>query len=100
MSPHEGLMNEEDYLSSLETGRLKNGLPWPVPLSFAPTGKRNTQVVESLSVGDEVVLADVDDMPVAILNVEDIFTYDKGHRALHVFVSTVINHLGIVSILM
>lgn len=95
MSPHEGLMNEEDYLSSLETGRLKNGLPWPVPLSFAPTGKRNTQVVESLSVGDEVVLADVDDMPVAILNVEDIFTYDKGHRAQHVFGTTDRDHPGV-----
>src|SRR5690625_1812809 len=56
MSPHEGLMVEEEYLSSLETGRLTNGLPWPVPLSFAPTGKRNEEVVANLSVGDEVAL--------------------------------------------
>src|SRR5690625_4855389 len=95
MSPHEGLMNEEDYLSSLETGRLKNGLAWPVPLSFAPTGERNTQVIETLSVGDEVVLADIDDMPIAILNVEDIFTYDRDHRAHHVFGTTDRNHPGV-----
>lgn len=95
MSPHEGLMNEEDYLSSLETGRLKNGLPWPVPLSFAPTGDRNTQVINSLSTGDEVVLADVDNMPIAILNVEDIFTYDRNHRAHHVFGTTDRTHPGV-----
>src|SRR5699024_2810894 len=88
MSPHEGLMNEDDYLSSLETGRLTNGLPWPVPLSFAPTGTRNEQVVQSLSVGDEVVLANEDDVPVALLHVEDIFQYDRDHRAQHVFGTT------------
>src|SRR5690625_7234470 len=60
MSPHEGLMVEEEYLSSLETGRLTNGLPWPVPLSFAPTGTRNEEVVANLSVGEEVALIDSD----------------------------------------
>lgn len=95
MSPNEGLMNEEDYLSSLEKGRLANGLPWPVPLSFAPTGDRNTEVVKSLSVGDEVLLADVNDVPVAILEIEDIFTYDRDHRATHVFGTTDRTHPGV-----
>lgn len=95
MSPHEGLMVEEEYLSSLETGRLTNGLPWPVPLSFAPTGERNTQVVQSLSIGDEVVLANEDDVPVALLHVEDIFSYDRDHRAQHVFGTTDRTHPGV-----
>src|SRR5690625_6024663 len=80
---------------SLETGLLKNGLPCPVPLSFAPTGKRNTQVIESLSIGDEIVLADVDDMHVAILNVEDILNYDKGHRHQHELCTTDRDHSGV-----
>src|SRR5699024_6462358 len=58
LSPNEGFMNEADYKSVLTDGRLKNGLIWPVPLSFAPTGDRNKQVIQSLSVGDEVTLTD------------------------------------------
>lgn len=98
MSPHEGLMNEEDYLSSLEKGRLANGLIWPVPLSFAPMGTRNTEVVESLSVGDEVVLVNgqgEDQIFVAILELNDIFAYDKDHRAEHVFGTTDRDHPGV-----
>src|SRR5690625_3712548 len=94
MSPHEGLMVEEEYLSSLETGRLTNGLPWPVPLSFAPTGKRNEEVVANLSVGDEVALIDSDGMVVALLAVEDLFKYDRDHRAQHVFGTTDRTHPG------
>src|SRR5699024_12329528 len=51
LSPNEGFMNEEDYKSVLHNGRLKNNVIWPVPLSFAPTGERNKQVIESLSIG-------------------------------------------------
>ena len=46
LSPNEGFMNEADYKSVLQTGRLANGLVWPVPLSFAPTGDRNKEVVD------------------------------------------------------
>ncbi|WNK18781.1 sulfate adenylyltransferase [Halomonas piscis] len=95
MSPNEGLMVEEDYLSTLETGRLKNGLVWPIPLSFAPTGKHNTEVVNSLSKGDDVVLIDVNQEPVAILNAEDIFSYDRDYRAQHVFGTTDRKHPGV-----
>lgn len=95
MSPNEGLMVEEDYLASLETGRLKNGLIWPIPLSFAPTGKHNTKVVQSLQKGDDVVLVDENQQPIAILNAEDIFSYDRDHRAHHVFGTTDRKHPGV-----
>ncbi len=95
LSPNEGFMNEEDYKSVLHNGRLKNNVIWPVPLSFAPTGERNKQVIESLSIGDDVVLADENKEPVAILNVEDIFTYNKEERASHLFGTTDRNHPGV-----
>ncbi|WP_217868660.1 hypothetical protein [Arenibacter amylolyticus] len=41
LSPNEGFMDEANYMSVLSKGRLTNGLIWPVPLSFAPTGERN-----------------------------------------------------------
>ena len=95
LSPNEGFMNEVDYKSVLTKGRLENGLVWPVPLSFAPTGKRNEKVVQSLSVGDEVALVNENNEPVAIMNLEDIFDYDKEYRASHLFGTTDRNHPGV-----
>src|SRR5690625_1043517 len=95
MSPNEGFMNEDDYDSVLSNGRLKNGVVWPVPLSFAPTGERNKEVVASLSIGDEVTLANESKDPVAILTLEDIFTYDKEKRASHLFGTTDRDHPGV-----
>src|SRR5262245_36370809 len=50
LSPNKGFMNQTDYESVLATGRLSNGLVWPVPLSFAPVGERNKEVIKTLSV--------------------------------------------------
>lgn len=98
LSPNEGFMNEVDYKSVLTKGRLANGLVWPVPLSFAPTGKRNEQIVKSLSVGEEVALVNEENQPVAILQLNDIFSYDKEYRASHLFGTTDRNHPGVDSI--
>src|SRR5690625_4180471 len=59
LSPNTGFMNEENYKSVLNTGRLADGTVWPVPLSFAPIGDRNAEVIRQLSVGDEVALTNV-----------------------------------------
>lgn len=95
LSPNEGFMNEADYKSVLREGRLENGLVWPVPLSFAPAGKRNQQVVASLSPGDEVSIVNGNREPVAILEVEDIFDYSKKERAFSLFGTTDRNHPGV-----
>ncbi|MDC1541890.1 sulfate adenylyltransferase [Candidatus Pseudothioglobus singularis] len=98
LSPNEGFMDEEDYISVLEKGRLKDGTVWPVPLSFAPIGDRNKQVIQTLSVGDEVALVDESKEPVAILKLTDIFDYDREFRAKHLFGTTDRNHPGVDSI--
>lgn len=98
LSPNEGFMLEEDYKSVLKEGRLASGLVWPVPLSFAPIGDRNEEVVQSLSVGDKVSLIDEHHEAVAILEVEDIFSYDKEERAVHLFGTKDRNHPGVDSI--
>lgn len=98
LSPNEGFMVEEEYKSVLTDGRLKNGLVWPVPLSFAPIGERNQQIIKGLSVGDEVALVDDTREPVAILKLDDIFQYDRKFRAQHLFGTTDRNHPGVDSI--
>ena len=98
LSPNRGFMNEQDYLSVLEQGRLCDGTVWPVPLSFAPTGTMNQEVIAGLSNGDQVALVDDANEPVAILEIEDIFAYDREHRAEHLFGTTDRKHPGVDSI--
>jgi len=98
MSPNKGYMKEADYESVLKKGRMANGVIWPVPLSFAPSGERNEQVVRSLSVGDDVALVDDQKEPIAIMTAEDIFEYDKDERAEYVFGTKDRNHPGVDSI--
>lgn len=95
LSPIEGFMGEADYKSVLSSGRLANGLVWPVPLSFAPIGATNSRVAQSLTVGDEVALVDEKKNPVAILKIEDKFNYDKKERAFHLFGTTDRQHPGV-----
>lgn len=98
LSPNKGFMNEKDYLSVLADGRLSDGTVWPVPLSFAPIGRRNQETITQLKIGDQIVLTDYQDEPIAILDIEDIFAYDKAHRAQHLFGTTDRNHPGVDSI--
>ncbi len=98
LSPNNGFMGEADYLAVLDKGRLADGTVWPVPLSFAPIGNVNSAIIEGLSVGDEVCLADDQNEPVAILKIEDIFEYDRQHRAQSLFGTTDRDHPGVDSI--
>lgn len=98
LSPIRGFMTQADYTSVLTGGRLANGTIWPVPLSFAPTGNRNAEIIAGLSVGDEIALTDEHNDPVAILSVEDLFDYDKDERARNLFGTTDRSHPGVDSI--
>ena len=98
LSPNDGFMNEADYNAVLESGRLANGVVWPIPLSFAPIGDTNKKIIESLSVGDEIVLANEKKEAIAILKLNDIFEYDKNKRASHLFGTTDRSHPGVDSI--
>lgn len=98
LSPIKGFMNEKDYLSVLSDGRLSDGTVWPVPLSFAPIGNKNKDVINGLKVGDDIAITDYNNEPVAILSIEDIFAYDKDHRAKNLFGTTDQTHPGVRSV--
>src|SRR5690606_15643959 len=98
LSPNTGFMNQADYTSVLKSGRLADGTIWPVPLSFAPVGKTNSEIIKGLSVGDEVALTDYRNEPMAILKIEDLFDYDKNGRAQQLFGTTDRDHPGVDSI--
>jgi len=86
LSPLAGFMGREDYEAVLETMRLAGGLPWalPVCLSVAQAPHR-----------DRVALADAAGKAYAVLEVEEVFEYDKEREAQQSFRTTDAAHPGV-----
>src|SRR5660398_176578 len=84
-SPITGFLPRVENESVLEEGRLTDGTPWPIPLSMAPTGRRNREVLAGLAGGEEIALVNQRGETVALLEVEDIYEYDREHRAERLF---------------
>jgi sulfate adenylyltransferase len=86
LSPLEGFMGGEDYESVLETMRLASGLSWALPVCLA---------VDEAPAGDRVALADAAGKPYAVLEVEQVFEYDKQREAEQSFRTTDDAHPGV-----
>jgi sulfate adenylyltransferase len=76
LSPLEGFMGREDYESVLETMRLANGLPWSLPVGLS---------VDAAPKGDRVALVDGNGTAYAVLEVGDVYDYDKEREAQQSF---------------
>ena len=90
LSPLEGFMGREEYERVLEDMRLKNGLPWALPVCLA---------VDDAPRGDRVALTDESGRPVAVLDVEEVFDYDKQLEAERCFRTTDEAHPGVARLL-
>ncbi len=86
LSPLEGFMGREDYERVVEEMRLGGGLPWALPVCLAVDGAPS---------GDRVALTDEAGRPVAVLDVEDVFEYDKQREAEQCFRTTEDAHPGV-----
>lgn len=82
-SPLEGFMGQRDYDSVVNSERLANGLPWTIPITLAVTEDQ----AKKLMFSEEVALADTDGI-VAILEIEDVFPYDREREAQRVLATT------------
>jgi sulfate adenylyltransferase len=70
-SPLEGFMGENDYLNVLEHMRLESDLPWTIPiLLLAPRD-------HDFGSGDEILLVDESDHPVALMDYEGNFEISR-----------------------
>jgi len=92
-SPLEGFMDEETFSWVVEKNMLPNGLPWTVPIFFAP--RDGGEIRE----GDEVALLDWDSSPFAILDVSQKFRYSKTQVASSVYGTTDPKHPNVNDIL-
>jgi sulfate adenylyltransferase len=86
LSPLPGFMGREDYERVVEEMRLANDLPWALPVCLA---------VEAPPSGDRIALADEEGRPLAVLDVEEVYEYDKEREAAQCFRTTDEAHPGV-----
>ncbi len=86
LSPLEGFMHRADYESVLDGMHLSNGLAWSLPVGLA---------VDAAPQSERVALADESGRPVAVLEVEEVYPYDKEREAQAAFRTTDAAHPGV-----
>ena len=86
LSPLTGFMGREDYERVVDEMRLASGLPWALPVCLA---------VAEAPKGDRVALADESGEPLAVLDVEEVYSYDKEREADRCFRTTEDAHPGV-----
>jgi sulfate adenylyltransferase len=89
-SPLEGFMIQEDFLNVLKEGRLSNSIPWTMPI-ILDTEKEIAKQMKELRV---VALCSRGEK-FGIMNVEEIYGYEKENVANAVYGTTDVNHPGV-----
>jgi sulfate adenylyltransferase len=85
LSPLEGFMGFADYEGVVESMHLENGLPWALPVCLA---------VDAAPSGDTVALVGDGELR-AVLEVGQVYEYDKEREAERCFRTTDENHPGV-----
>jgi len=86
LSPLEGFMGRDDYERVVDEMRLTNGLPWSLPVCLAAAAAPQ---------GDRVALADGSGRLLAVLDVHDVYPYDKEREAERCFGTGDSEHPGV-----
>jgi sulfate adenylyltransferase len=86
LSPLTGFLGRDDYERVLDDMHLTGGLPWALPVCLA---------VSDPPRGDRVALADESGRTFAVLEVEEVFEYDKEREAERCFRTTDADHPGV-----
>lgn len=89
-SPLEGFMGRADYARVLNDKRLANGLPWTLPITLAVS----EEVARTLKKTSRAALADSSGARLAVLQIQDVFPYDREAESLAVFLTANADHPG------
>ncbi|MDG6905430.1 MAG: sulfate adenylyltransferase [Nitrososphaerota archaeon] len=90
LSPLSSFMNQEDYLSVLNSMRLANGIPWTIPLILRAPENFAARGSEEITLVDETN-AD----PLGILEFEDSYRIENKEFAAKVYGTTDVAHPGV-----
>jgi sulfate adenylyltransferase len=86
LSPLEGFMSRHDYERVVDEMRLAGGVPWALPVCLA---------VDREPSGDSVALTDAAGTPLACLELDEVYEYDREREAERCFRTTDEAHPGV-----
>jgi sulfate adenylyltransferase len=89
-SPLEGFMGQDDFESVVKSGHLKNGLAWTIPIIWDVNEKTAAEIKDSR----ETILKNNGDH-FAILNVEEVYSFDKIGMSKAVYQTNDVRHPGV-----
>jgi sulfate adenylyltransferase len=90
-SPLNGFMNSADYLGVVRSMHLASGLPWSIPVTLAV----DSDEAKSLKEGSEIALLNGEGSPVAVMQLQEKFGYDKALEAGSVYRTEEDKHPGV-----
>ncbi len=90
-SPLEGFLNQQDFESVVSKGRLANGIAWTMPTVLDVDDDTGKKMKEA---GD-VLLKNPEGTGIAILHVEDVYSYDKQATVNGVYGTNDESHPGV-----
>ena len=90
-SPLNGFMEKDDYESVVVDMRLKNGLPWSIPVTLSVS----EEVADSIKEGSWVRLDSTSGEFTGVLELTQKFHYNKAHEATKVYSTNEIKHPGV-----
>ena len=88
-SPLKGFLNEEDFTSVVKRGRLSNDLPWTIPIVL----DANEELAKKVKDSSQVALRN-DGQIFGVMQVEDLYKFDKTESAKSVFQTDDPSHPG------
>jgi ATP sulfurylase/adenylyl-sulfate kinase len=91
LSPLTGFMRKADYDTVVASMRLSDGLVWALPVTKAVSASE----AASITLGQEIALDAPDGSLMGIMQVTDIYSYDKAREAQLCFGTTETAHPGV-----
>ena len=90
-SPLEGFLCYNDLENVINEKRLENDTPWTIPILLDFNG-------DNIKEGDTVLLSNKENGVKALINIEEIYTYDKKTLAKKIYSTTDEEHPGVANV--
>lgn len=90
-SPLEGFMTENNFQYVLDTMYLENNVAWPLPITLDASEKE----IKDLKPDDNLILSNIAGSPIALMNIQDIYSYNKKEYAQKTYGTIDRSHPGV-----
>ncbi len=93
-SPLDGFIGRADFRNVLNEMRLRNDLPWTIPIVLDADHEEAARLRE----GEDILLKSMSGRPVAILHLEEKYEFDRDELAEKVFLTMDRAHPGVAKV--